>query len=76
MQILSDYSLKKYHAFGIDVSVQYFTEVNSIAEFKELQQNPVYKNNPLLILGGGSNLLFTKNYSGLVIKNNLKGMDG
>jgi UDP-N-acetylmuramate dehydrogenase len=75
MQILSDYSLKKYHTFGIDVSAQYYTEVNSIDEFKELQQNTVYKNNPLLILGGGSNLLFTKNYAGLVIKNNLKGME-
>lgn len=75
MQILSGYSLKKYHTFGIDVSAQYYTEVNSIAEFKELQQNPVYKSNPLLILGGGSNLLFTKNYTGLVIKNNLKGKE-
>ena len=75
MHILSDYSLKKYHTFGIDVSAQYFIEVNSVAGFKELQQNEVYKNNPLLILGGGSNLLFTKNYDGLVIKNNLKGME-
>ena len=75
MQILSDYSLKKYHTFGIDVAAQYFTEVNTVAAFKELQQNTVYKNSPLLILGGGSNLLFTKNYTGLVIKNNLKGME-
>jgi UDP-N-acetylmuramate dehydrogenase len=75
MQILSDYSLKKHHTFGIDISARYFTEINSVAEFKELQQNAVYKNNPLLILGGGSNLLFTKNYAGLVIKNNLKGME-
>ena len=75
MQILSDYSLKKHHTFGIDISARYFTEINSVDEFKELQQNAVYKNNPLLILGGGSNLLFTKNYAGLVIKNNLKGME-
>ncbi len=75
MQILSNFSLKKYHTFGIDISAQYFTEVNTVATFKELQQNPIYKNNPLFILGGGSNLLFTKNYAGLVIKNNLKGME-
>jgi len=75
MQILSNYSLKKYHTFGIDIAAQYFTEVSTVADFKELQQNPVYKNNPLLILGGGSNLLFTKNYTGLVIKNNLKGIE-
>ena len=74
MQILSDYSLKKHNSFGIDASAQYFTEINSIAEFKELQQQTVYKTNPLLIIGGGSNILFTKNFKGLVIKNNLLGI--
>ena len=75
MQLLNNYSLKKYHTFGTDVYAQYFVEVNSIEEFKKLQQNLIYKNNSLLIIGGGSNLLFTKNYSGLVIKNNLHGID-
>lgn len=75
MQIFTNYSLKNIHTFGTDISAQYFTEINSIDEFKELQQNLVYKKNALLILGGGSNLLFTKNYEGLVIKNNLKGIE-
>ncbi|HKC68632.1 MAG TPA: UDP-N-acetylmuramate dehydrogenase, partial [Bacteroidia bacterium] len=75
MQILSNYSLKKYHTFATDVYAKYFTEVNSVAQFKDLLQNDIYKNNPLLIIGGGSNLLFTKNYDGLVIKNNLHGIE-
>jgi UDP-N-acetylmuramate dehydrogenase len=75
MQILSNYSLKKYHTFATNVYAKYFTEINSVAQFKELQKEPLYKNNPLLFLGGGSNLLFTKNYEGLVIKNNISGIE-
>ncbi|HEX7413288.1 MAG TPA: UDP-N-acetylmuramate dehydrogenase [Bacteroidia bacterium] len=75
MLILVNHSLKKFHTFGTDVYAKYFTEINSIAEFKERQQNLIYTGNDLLILGGGSNLLFTKNYEGLVIKNNLKGIE-
>lgn len=75
MQILNNYFLKKYHTFGTNVYVDYFTEINSVEEFKELQQTEVYENNVHLILGGGSNLLFTKNYEGLVIKNNLHGIE-
>ena len=75
MKILTNYPLKKYHTFGTDVYANYFTEINTVDAFKELQQTEVYKNNVSLILGGGSNLLFTKNYEGLVIKNNLSGIE-
>ena len=75
MQFLSRYSLKKHHTFGIDVYTKCYTEINSIAQFKSLLQEDIYKNNAILILGGGSNLLFTKNFDGLVIKNNLSGID-
>ena len=75
MAIKNNYPLKSFHTFGTDVYAGYFTEINSVAEFKELQKETVYINNPLLILGGGSNLLFTKNFDGLVIKNNLKGIE-
>jgi UDP-N-acetylmuramate dehydrogenase len=75
MQFLSKYSLKKYHTFATDVYAKCFTEINSIAQFKNLIQEDIYKTNALLILGGGSNLLFTKNFNGLVIKNNLRGVD-
>ena len=74
MQILSNYPLKKYNSFGIDASSQCFTEINSIADFKKLQQQTIYKTNPILIMGGGSNILFTKDFKGLVIKNNLHGI--
>ena len=75
MLMLTNYSLKKYHTFGTDVYARYFIEVNSIEDFKALQKEALYTSNTSLILGGGSNLLFTKNFNGLVIKNNLKGID-
>lgn len=75
MQFLSNYSLKKYHTFATDVYTKCFTEINTVTQFKNLLQEDIYKNNNLLILGGGSNLLFTKNFSGLVVKNNLSGIE-
>ena len=68
-------NLKKLNTFGIDVFCDYFVEINSISDFLNLIKEPVYKSNQKLIIGGGSNLLFTKEFNGIVIKNNLKGID-
>lgn len=73
-QILSGINLQKYHTFGIEVNCSYFTVIKSIEEFRSLIKTDVYKNNPHLVMGGGSNLLFTKNFEGLVIKNEMKGI--
>lgn len=74
MQIKQNISLKTLNTFGIDVYCDYFIEINSIAEFLDLIKHPIYASNAKLIIGGGSNLLFTQNYKGIVIKNNLKGI--
>lgn len=68
-------NLKPYNTFGIEATAKYFAEIKSASEFLELLNNPVYQNSEKLIVGGGSNLLFTKNFEGLVIKNSLKGID-
>lgn len=73
--ILPEINLKKYNTFGIEASCTHFTELNTIDDFIELIKSPIYKNNPKLIIGGGSNLLFTKDFKGLVIKNALKGIE-
>ncbi|MBS1646528.1 MAG: UDP-N-acetylmuramate dehydrogenase [Bacteroidetes bacterium] len=75
MLIQPDVSLKKYHTFGTDVYARFFVEIHSEQEFKEIQQHDVFKKNTILVLGGGSNILFTKNVDGLVIKNSLKGVE-
>lgn len=67
-------SLKNHNTFGIDVSAKYFAEVKSIADLKEVFNNSVTKKEQLLVLGGGSNMLFTKNFDGLIIKVSIPGI--
>lgn len=67
-------NLKPYNTFGIEVWCRYFSEVKSIDEANELLSSSHLANMPKLILGGGSNVLFTKDFDGLVIKNSLPGI--
>lgn len=79
MNIQQNISLKKYNTFGIDAAAKYFAAFSSIDELKEgLSFNnlpTVNRQQSTLILGGGSNILFTKNFEGLVLKNELKGIE-
>jgi UDP-N-acetylmuramate dehydrogenase len=68
-------NLKAYNTFGINATARWFADVTTVDEFKELIQSPVYKNNNVLILGGGSNVLFTRDFDGLVIHNSIKGIE-
>lgn len=70
--ISENISLKPFNTFGIDVSARYFAAFASIEELHAILQE--YKNVPLLVLGGGSNLLLTQDFDGLVLKNEIKGM--
>lgn len=75
MKYSENISLKLYNTFGIDVSAKYFVEVFSIAELSEVFNDKRFVAEKKLILGGGSNLLFTANFDGLVIKNSIKGVE-
>lgn len=75
MQIHSDYSLQNLNTFHIDAKAKYFVEVNSLEEFKELQEHRIFKREKLLVLGGGSNVLFTKDVDGMVVKNSMLGKE-
>ncbi len=67
-------NLRSYNTFGLNVSCRYFTEISSISDLKELLSQPVFQQNKRLILGGGSNVLFTKDFEGLIIRNAIKGI--
>lgn len=67
--------LKPYNTFGIQVASRFFSAIKNTEELRSLLQNPTFKNMPIFLLGGGSNVLFTQNFSGLVIKNEIKGID-
>lgn len=75
MQVSSDFSLKKYNTFHIDASAKYFAAFQSLQQLEEILQLNEYKNQQILILGGGSNILFTKNFDGLVLKNEINGIE-
>ena len=72
MDIKENYSLKKYNSFNIDVVAKEFIQINSVKELIDLQKN--LKNKNKLFIGGGSNILFTNNFEGLVVHINLKGI--
>ncbi len=74
MLIHENYSLKELNTFHIDASAHYFVEVASLEDIQEILSDKKKSAAKKLILGGGSNLLFTKNVEGIVIKNNLKGI--
>ena len=76
MLILENHPLLTLNSFAINVKAKYFTSIQSIIELEEVvNKNKKSLNEPLLILGGGSNLLFTKDFNGWVLKNDLKGIE-
>ncbi|HMU47598.1 MAG TPA: UDP-N-acetylmuramate dehydrogenase [Chitinophagaceae bacterium] len=72
MQISENISLKPFNTFGIDVKARYFANFSDADQLTEL----LTANSPLptLILGGGSNILFTGDFNGTVLKNEIKGI--
>lgn len=70
MEIQSNISLKKYNTFGIDAKARFFSKFKTVEELHGLLD----LQKPSIVVGGGSNILFTKDYDGLVLKNELKGI--
>jgi UDP-N-acetylmuramate dehydrogenase len=76
MQILENISLQPYNTFGIDVRAKYFSSFTNLDELKELLTHSRFKTeDSRLILGGGSNVLFTKDFDGFVLRNEIKGIE-
>lgn len=73
MQVHKNYFLKELNTFGIPVYAKYFSEFNSTDELEALL-NTADKQISTFILGGGSNILFTKDFDGYVLKNNIPGI--
>jgi UDP-N-acetylmuramate dehydrogenase len=73
--IKENVDLLPYNTFRIQSTAKYFTTVSSIDEAKSVFKSDLLKNYPYLILGGGSNLLLTGNFDGLIIKNEIKGIE-
>jgi len=76
LQIHENISLKNFNTFGIEAYAKYFVEINYKEELIELFKDPKWHDETKrLILGGGSNMLFTQNFEGIVIKINIRGIE-
>ncbi len=67
MEILTDHSLDSLNTFNINVDGKFYTEVASVEEVREAIRFVRSEGIPLLVLGGGSNILFTRDFPGLVM---------
>lgn len=72
MNIQENVSLKNYNTFGINAKAKFFCEINTISDLEQALQLPDYPNK--FILGGGSNMLITKDIDALVLHINLQGI--
>ncbi|PKN02903.1 UDP-N-acetylenolpyruvoylglucosamine reductase [Candidatus Dojkabacteria bacterium HGW-Dojkabacteria-1] len=72
MKIERNKNLKDYNQYGVEAKAKYFVEISTKKEIVDVLKSEYSKDN-LLILGDGNNILFTKDFDGLIIKPNLKG---
>jgi UDP-N-acetylmuramate dehydrogenase len=75
MNILEHTSLKNYNTFGIDVKARAFAKILSENDLPELLALKEFIGLPKLVIGGGSNILLTKDFNGLVVLNSIPGLN-
>lgn len=73
--ISHNYNLKKLNTFHIDASAKYYIDINDLADIDELINSMEYSNEKLLVLGGGSNLLFRNDFEGIIANIKLNGIE-
>jgi hypothetical protein len=67
-------SLRPFNTFGINVQARYFAAFSTTEQLRELLAHEKVKASKQLVLGGGSNLLLTRDFDGVVLKNEIKGI--
>jgi UDP-N-acetylmuramate dehydrogenase len=72
MQFLENVPLAPYNSFGLDVKARYYAKISSVDELSNLD---TMNSSHTLVLGGGSNILFTADFNGLVLHNTLLGIE-
>ncbi|MGE6221044.1 UDP-N-acetylmuramate dehydrogenase [Nubsella zeaxanthinifaciens] len=75
MPFTTNQPLKNLNTFGISVNAKFFAEILSEKDLATVFASDIVKANKLLVLGGGSNMLFIKDYEGLVLKVSIKGIN-
>lgn len=72
MTIQENFSLLSYNTFQMDVQARWFAEYTTREELQELLQSPLLIENPILQIGGGSNLLFTSDFPGVILHSQIQ----
>jgi len=74
VEILENFNLRLLNTFGVEASSRYFVEVTTTPQLVEILKRFETSNVQCLMMGGGSNMLFTKNYHGAVVRLDMKGI--
>src|SRR4029078_2976739 len=72
MQFVENFDISSFNSFGLQVNARYFAKISSVDELANLSIDQTL---PLLILGGGSNILFRGNFNGYVLRNEITGIE-
>ncbi|PWJ38616.1 UDP-N-acetylmuramate dehydrogenase [Sediminitomix flava] len=75
IQIEKDISIHPFNTFGARQNTSYFLRISDIGGLQNFIDNKGFELDQIMILGGGSNVLFTKDYNGIILKNEIKGID-
>lgn len=74
-EIKENFSLKKYNTFGIEVKTKYFVEYSTLNELSNFLGTQRKQGLPLMFIGGGSNVLFTKDFEGYLLHSKINGVE-
>jgi UDP-N-acetylmuramate dehydrogenase len=75
MPVFDDIQLRDKHTFHIDAKTRFWADFESVEELRNILKDSRFTNCPILAVGGGSNLLFTQDYPGLLVHSALKSIE-
>lgn len=76
MQIHHNFPLNSYNTFGLSATAEQYLEIDTEADLQAIiNQDIIPKEDPIYVLGGGSNVLLTKDIAGCVLKNKIQGIE-
>ncbi len=74
-QIIDNVSLRDHHTFATEAAARYAATILGVEDLLTLRASQVWQDNPLLILGSGSNTLFQNDFPGLILFNRIQGIE-
>ena len=72
--MFKNYSLKNYNSFRVNHKANFFLKIENNKSLINFLSDKKFKNEKKLIIGGGSNILFTKDYEGVILYSCIKGI--